>query len=88
MQARAGKLNTDEVLRVCESFWNETALIVWQDLLNNLSYITHLIQERRGPAAELEALRHYMQKLLVPIVKHLGWEPTPEEGTSFLCYFQ
>ena len=85
IQARAGKLNTDEVLRVCEAFRHEKSLIVWQDLISNLRYIGILLQERKGDAGEIEALKCYSKELLIPIVQQLGWEPVAGERERHLA---
>ena len=85
IQARAGKLSTDEVLRVCEAFRHEKSLIVWQDLISNLRYIGILLQERKGDASELEALKRYTKELLIPIVELLGWEPKAGERARHLA---
>ena len=64
---------------MCEAFRHEKSLIVWQDLISNLRYIGILLQERKGDAGEIEALKRYSKELLIPIVQQLGWEPVAGE---------
>lgn len=68
------------MVRIAESFCNEKEYTVWSNLLGNLSSVSLLLQERRGPKAELEAFDRFMQKLLEPIVEKLGWFSQPGES--------
>ena len=84
MQARAGYTSTAEVVRIAESYRNEENYTVWSSVLINLAGVGTLLQERRGPAAELDALDRFVCDLVEPIASKLGWVPPPNESTDFL----
>ena len=74
-------MSTAEVVRITESFRNETEYTVWSTLIGNLSHVSLLLQERRGAKAELDAFDRFTQKLLEPICQKLGWFTQPGEST-------
>ena len=77
-------MSTAEVVRITESFRNETEYTVWSTLIGNLEHVSLLLQERRGPKAELDAFDRFTQKLLEPIGEKLGWFTQPGESTPLV----
>lgn len=69
LQARAGVGSTTDVLRLLQSFTDETNFTVWQKICSDLSTINRLVSYTDFA----ESFRKFAQPLFAKIVERLGW---------------
>ncbi|XP_030076716.1 puromycin-sensitive aminopeptidase isoform X1 [Microcaecilia unicolor] len=74
--ARAGIINTVEVLKVMEAFVNEPNYTVWSDLSCNLGILSTLLSHTEFQ----EEIQLFIKDIFSPIGQKLGWDPKPGEG--------
>eukprot|EP00079_Xenopus_tropicalis_P018894 XP_012808030.1 PREDICTED: aminopeptidase puromycin sensitive isoform X1 [Xenopus tropicalis] len=74
--ARAGMINTAEVLKVMEAFVNEPNYTVWSDLSCNLGILSTLLSHTDFH----EEIQCFVRDVFSPIGQRLGWDPKPGEG--------
>ena len=75
-QARAGVGSTVEVLRLLQSFSQETNYTVWENLATNLSAIDHLLSYTDF----YDTFKLYGENLFLHTVLRLGWEAIESES--------
>jgi puromycin-sensitive aminopeptidase len=73
---RAGYLPATQFLALASAYAQEREYPVWSDLTGSLGWLSNLLA-----AEPFEAqLKAFARALLRPIVRHLGWEPRPDES--------
>ena len=70
--------NIADVLKVVESFENETNYTVWTDLNSNLSNLSMLYQYTDC----YDKFKSFLRKLFTPVMKSIGWDASESEGWS------
>ncbi len=75
MLAESGKCGTEEALELASRYSQETDYTVWSELVSSLNKIRPLVAKERFK----ERYYSFVQTLLVPIVKKVGWNPSPHE---------
>uniref|UniRef100_A0A4W3J228 Aminopeptidase n=1 Tax=Callorhinchus milii TaxID=7868 RepID=A0A4W3J228_CALMI len=74
--ARAGIVNTVDVLKIMEAFVNEPNYTVWSDLSCNLGTLSTLLSHTEFH----EEIQEFVKCLFSPIGQKLGWDPRHTEG--------
>ena len=82
-QARTGVgKNTVDVLKLLQSYTNETSFTVWDSITDTLSFINLLL----GSTDFLPAFQSYALTLLGPAMSRLGWTPRDTDcECALLC---
>lgn len=80
LQARAGTINTTEVLRLFPSYTDETSYTVWESLISNLTVLDRLLSY----TDLYDDFKKYAVKLFIPIATRLGWDTRDTDSKSIL----
>ncbi|XP_030380282.1 puromycin-sensitive aminopeptidase [Scaptodrosophila lebanonensis] len=73
---QAGQASTAEVLKLVDSYRNETNYTVWTAITNSLTNLHILISH----TDMMDAFQSFGRKLYEPVAERLGWEPREDEN--------
>ncbi|CAF1627157.1 unnamed protein product, partial [Adineta ricciae] len=80
--ARANILETSLVLDLINYVQNEDAYIVWERIVNGLSYIEQMIASKSSNIALYDQYQSYVIDLISPIYTKLGWQSQTSNQTE------
>ena len=78
--SQAGLLSIKEVLKFVEAYSAEENVTVWRDLISNLKELSYLLLNTSFHGE----FQSFVRRLLKPISKKLGWEPSKGESIQIL----